>query len=139
MMNEHLFDDEKYKEIARLKLLIERYKEYDKKRKEYYSQKMQRLGELESLLEEKLDNASTPLEVQVLKLKQEVKKLNDIICVRGIENNRTQEELTEVIRADEYRRQNKELRKRINRLYEANDKLIAENIRLKQILSKNDE
>ena len=138
MMNEHLFDDEKDKEIARLKMLIERYKEYDKERKKYYSKKMQRLGELESLLEEKQDTCS-PLESQVLKLKQEIKRLNDIICVRGIEDNRPQEELTEIIRADEYRRQNKALRERIKGLLDNYDRLFSENVRLKQILSKNGE
>ena len=50
MLNEHLFDDKKDIEIARLKKVIEDFKEYDEKRKRYYAEKMRRLGELESLL-----------------------------------------------------------------------------------------
>lgn len=135
MINEDLYEDKKDKEIVRLKMLIERYKEYDKERKEYYAKKMQRLGELESLLEEKQDT-STPLEVQVLQLKQEIKRLNSVITIPGIEDNRTQEELTEVIRADEYRRQNKQLRNRIKGLHDTISELAYKNQRLGQILAK---
>lgn len=46
MLNEKLFDDPKDAEIARLKMTIEKFKEYDKERKKYYADKMQRLGEL---------------------------------------------------------------------------------------------
>lgn len=38
MLNEELFDTPKDAEIARLKLCIQRYKEHDKKRTEYYRQ-----------------------------------------------------------------------------------------------------
>ena len=62
MLNEHLFDDKKDIEIARLKKVIEDFKEYDEKRKRYYAEKMRRLGELESLFlkSEKGDNGLEP-------------------------------------------------------------------------------
>ena len=124
MLNEHLFENEKDKEIARLKLLIEDFKKYDMRRKEYYSKKMQRLGELESLLEEMKENASSPLEELVIKQKEEIKRLHSILTARAIEDKRTQDELTEIILADEYKRQNKELRKREKGLRETIDKMV---------------
>ena len=132
MMNEHLFENEKEKEIAQLKFLIERYKEYDKRRKEYYSKKMQRLGELESLLEE-IKDTSLPLQELILKQKQEIKRFNTIFKVHSIEDNRTQDELVQIIRADEYKRQNKKLREKIKGLRDTIDKLISENLKLKQL------
>lgn len=132
MMNEHLFENEKDKEIAQLKFLIERYKEYDKRRKEYYSKKMQRLGELESLLEE-IKDTSSPLQELILKQKQEIKRFNTILKVHSIEDNRTQDELVQIIRADEYKRQNKKLREKIKGLKDTIDKLISENLKLKQL------
>lgn len=132
MMNEHLFENEKEKEIAQLRFLIERYKEYDKRRKEYYSKKMQRLGELESLLEE-IKDTSLPLQELILKQKQEIKRFNTIFKVHSIEDNRTQDELVQIIRADEYKRQNKKLREKIKGLRDTIDKLISENLKLKQL------
>ena len=52
MLNEDLFLDQKDREIARLKAIIEQFKRYDKERKEYYSSKLIRLGQLESYVQE---------------------------------------------------------------------------------------
>lgn len=51
MLNEDLFD-KKDKEIFRLRLIIDKFKKYDKERKEYYSNSLRRLGELESMFSE---------------------------------------------------------------------------------------
>lgn len=45
-MNKSLFKDARDYEIAKLKFAIERFKEYDKERKDFYRDKLQRLGEL---------------------------------------------------------------------------------------------
>lgn len=51
-MNKSLFKDARDYEIAKLKFAIERFKEYDKERKDFYRDKLQRLGELESYIME---------------------------------------------------------------------------------------
>lgn len=64
MMNKNLIGDQKDVEIARLKMIIEKFKKYDKDRTEFYAKKMQRLGELESYvieLEEKSEQESLRL------------------------------------------------------------------------------
>ena len=51
-VNKDLFDDPRDLLIVQLKAKIESFKKYDASRKEYYSKSMQRLGMLESLIEE---------------------------------------------------------------------------------------
>ena len=109
MLNKQLFEDPKDVEIVRLKLLIERFKKYDKERQDYYAKKMQRLGELESLLDEIKDSDANSWERQALKLKGEIRRLQTVIQVRGIEETRSDEELKEIIRADELKTQLKRL------------------------------
>lgn len=53
--------------IARLKRTIEAFKVYDKKRKEYYSKSMMRLGELESYIMEIDENSSMENRIKNLK------------------------------------------------------------------------
>lgn len=52
MINKDLYFDPKDYEIACLRQTIEKFKAYDRKRKEFYADKMVRLGELESYVEE---------------------------------------------------------------------------------------
>lgn len=47
MLNRQLIGDSKDREIARLKLCIEKFKEYDEKRKEYIAQLMEIIKTLE--------------------------------------------------------------------------------------------
>ena len=67
MLNKDLVDPKDI-EIARLKLAIENFKKYDAERKEYYAKSLQRLGELESYVEELESNSVIP------KLKKKVEE-----------------------------------------------------------------
>ena len=117
MLNEHLFDDKKDIEIARLKKVIEDFKKYDEKRKRYYAEKMRRLGELESLLCE-INEAEDEKDLRkvILNQKKAITDLSRIISVRRIEENRTSEELGEIISSNQLRKNNKALKKRIKEL-----------------------
>lgn len=117
MLNKKLFEDPKDAEIARLKMAIEKFKEYDKRRKEYYADKMKRLGELESYVEE-LDTETEigKLKETILKLRKEVSRLAKVIQVRQIEETRTDEELSEVLSRDALRQRNKALTEEVVKL-----------------------
>lgn len=135
MLNKKLFDDPKDAEIARLKMTIEKFKEYDKERKKYYADNMQRLGELESYVQE-LD-----METEIGRLKQtistlqgQIRKLSKVIEARHIEDNRTEEELSEVIAISKLRKNNRHLKEQVDKLIKERSKWITE-----QILHKNHE
>lgn len=133
MLNEHLFDDKKDIEIARLKKVIEDFKEYDEKRKRYYAEKMRRLGELESLLceiNESKDKAD--LRKVILNQKKAITDLSRIISVRQIEESRTSEELGEIISSNQLRKNNKALKKRIKELQATVEELIAKVVKLEE-------
>lgn len=110
MLNKKLFDDPKDAEIARLKMCIEKFKEYDKERKEYYAKKMQRLGELESYVQE-IDTETEigKLKSQIIDLKRQLGALSLKVQVYRIEENRTPEELSDIISRDSLRQKNKQL------------------------------
>lgn len=133
MLNEHLFDDKKDIEIARLKKVIEDFKEYDEKRKRYYAEKMRRLGELESLLceiNESKDKAD--LRKVILNQKKAITDLSRIISVRRIEESRTSEELGEIVNSYQLKKNNKELKKRIKELQATVKELIAKVVKLEE-------
>ena len=80
MINKDLIGDRKDVEIARLKMMIEKFKKYDKDRTEFYAKKMQRLGELESYvieLEEKPETGK--LEAKIKDLRSQLSTLNKVI------------------------------------------------------------
>ena len=110
MLNKKLFDDPKDAEIARLKMTIEKFKEYDKERKKYYADKMQRLGELESYVQE-IDTETEvgKLKSQIIDLKRQLGALSLKVQVYRIEENRTPEELSDIISRDCLRQKNKQL------------------------------
>ena len=110
MLNKKLFDDPKDAEIARLKMTIEKFKEYDKERKKYYADKMQRLGELESYVQE-LDTETEigKLKSQIIDLKKQLGALSLKMQVYRIEEKRTSEELSDIISRDSLRQKNKQL------------------------------
>ena len=110
MLNEKLFDDPKDAEIARLKMTIEKFKEYDKERKKYYADKMQRLGELESYVQE-IDTETEigKLKSQIIDLKKQLGALSLKVQVYRIEESRTPEELSDIISRDSLRQKNKQL------------------------------
>ena len=110
MLNEKLFEDPKDAEIARLKMTIEKFKEYDKERKKYYADKMQRLGELESYIQE-IDTETEigKLKSQIIDLKRQLGALSLKVQVYRIEESRTPEELSDIISRDSLRQKNKQL------------------------------
>lgn len=127
MLNEELFEDKKDAEIARLRLAIKKFKKYDNERRKYYSDKMMRLGELESYVQE-LD-----AKTEIGKLKQtigtlqgQVRKLSKIIEARHIEDARTEEELDDVITISNLRARNRRLREQVAKLMKERSKLITE-------------
>ena len=117
MLNEGLFEDKKDVEIARLKMCIEKFKEYDKKRKEYYAGKMQRLGELESYVQE-IDTETEigKLKSQIIDLKKQLGVLSLKLQVYRIEEKRTPEELSDIISRDSLRQKNKQLNAEVVKL-----------------------
>lgn len=117
MLNKELFDDPKDAEIARLKMTIEKFKEYDKKRKKYYADKMQRLGELESYMDE-LDNETGigKLKETITKLRKEVSRLTKVVQVHQIEETRTDDELSDVLSRDALRQRNRKLTEEVVKL-----------------------
>lgn len=80
MMNKNLIGDRKDVEIARLKMMIEKFKKYDKDRTEFYVKKMQRLGELESYVIELEETSETgKLEAKIKDLRSQLSALNKVI------------------------------------------------------------
>lgn len=130
MLNKELFEDPKDAEIARLKMTIEKFKEYDSERKKYYADKMQRLGELESYVQE-LDTEAEIGELKdtVIKLRKEVSRLSKEIQVRRIEETRTDEELSEVLSRDALRQRNKKLTEEVVKLRKERSKYITGHIK----------
>ena len=76
MLNRDLID-KKDITIAKLRRTIEAFKAYDKKRKEYYSKSMIRLGELESYIME-IDKSGS-IENRIKSLKGTIKKLQLVV------------------------------------------------------------
>lgn len=135
MLNKKLFDDPKDAEIARLKMTIEKFKEYDKERKKYYADKMQRLGELESYVQE-LDTETEigKLKDTIMGLRKEVSRLSKEIQVRRIEETRTDEELSEVLSRDALRQRNKKLTEEVVKLRKERSEWIKQKFELNKNL-----
>ena len=125
MLNEKLFEDPKDAEIARLKMTIEKFKEYDRERKEYYAKKMQRLGELESYVQEiDTETGIEKLKEEIMRLRKEVSRLSKEIQVRRIEETRTDEELSDVLSRDALRQRNRKLTEEVVKLRKERNKWI---------------
>lgn len=125
MLNKELLGSQKDVEIARLKMTIEKFKEYDRKRTEYYAGKMQRLGELEAFIAELEDgNAESSMRAKIVRQADELRKLRKHIQAHGIETNRAEEELTEIISRDNLKTQVRKWRREAKRLKKENTELI---------------
>ena len=80
MINKDLIGDRRDVEIARLKMMIEKFKKYDKNRTEFYAKKMQRLGELESYVIELEEKSETgKLNAKIKDLRSQLSALNKVI------------------------------------------------------------
>lgn len=114
MRNKYLFDNPKDIKIAKLQLMITKFKKYDQKRKQYYADKLQRLGELESWYDEIKSEVGEPeqLKIKVAEQKEEIKKLKKFIELSKIRTDLNEDELNESITIENLKRQNKNLRER---------------------------
>lgn len=120
MLNKELFDDPKDAEIARLKMTIEKFKEYDEERKKYYADKMQRLGELESFVQEiECVRKNGESELIIAKQKITIGKLNRVIQSRGILYKMSDEDAKRIIEFDRIMEENKRLKSEIKSLHKA--------------------
>lgn len=133
MLNNELFEDKKDAEIARLKLIVDKYKAYDVQRKKYYAESMQRLGELETYFAElkefkgsiKGGDANQQTLLKIIDVQRmRIAELNRIIQVHNIEERRSQDELRKVVSYDEMTRQNAHLSKRVKNMQSTIDELI---------------
>ena len=129
MLNKELIDPRDL-EIGRLKHIISEFKEYDKKRKEYYKSAIQRLGELEAYVQELEEDRTVreqKMAIRVTKQKEEIDRLRTLIDLQKIPEEEKEEFMSLVtVSNPELRRQNKALRKRIKENMLTIDKLIAE-------------
>lgn len=110
MLNEHLFNDKKDIQIARLKMAIEDFKKYDERRKQYYAKKIRRLQTLDELLREIEGAEKDDLRKIILRQRADLARLNKIIQVHNIEERRSPEELSRLINIDAIKRQNETYR-----------------------------
>lgn len=129
-MNRDLIEDEKDREIVRLKFIIEKFKKYDEERKEYYSKKLERLGVLESYVEELEDTSEIgKLKSIIVRQKDELRKLNAVIIAKKIDTPKTEEEWNNVdisMKISRLKEENKKLREEIKNLRKTIGKLVYE-------------
>lgn len=131
MLNKDLFDSAKDAEIAKLKQVIERFKAYDKKRQEYYSSSIQRLGELESYISELEDSKRTDsLEAVISQQRASIRHLNKLIQVYKIERDRDVQALDGEITLDNIKRENESLRSQLKSLRKTNKELVRRIMKL---------
>lgn len=127
MINENLIGDEKDREIARLKMVIEKFKEYDKERKGYYSSSMQELGKLRSYIQElesEDDGKGNNLIKKIENLKRENASLKLTLKKKGLEENYNPDDfdinkLSESVKS--LKSSNKKLRREVRKIKELND------------------
>lgn len=140
MLNEDLFLDQKDREIARLKAIIEQFKRYDKERKEYYSSKLIRLGQLESYVQEINNSIKNKDEKDktILRLNQiihnqrtELRSLQKIMSRKNIDIEQEKENLETIDLI--------KLKKELKTLRDENIKLKKEIGNLVYRLSKNEQ
>lgn len=114
-----LFDNEKDYQVMRLKEIISSFIKYDKERKKYYSKAIQRLGELESFIEE-IEDAEDDvkkLECKIWKQRETLNILNNKIEIlkRGKDIPTHYEYLSDIMAVNEYlRKQNDGLNKSLD-------------------------
>lgn len=133
MLNKELFNDPRDAKIARLKMCIERFKEYDKKRKVFYAEKMKRLGELESYVEE-IENAPSVdeyLRTKVERQKKEIATLHLKMQAAKIEDRWKEEDLKLIVDQDRLIRENARLKNENKRLATEISNVTTELLRIK--------
>lgn len=126
MLNKDLINP-KDLEIAKLKLIIENFKKYDAERKEYYSNSLQRLGELESYVEELEANSVIPkLKEKIEKQGKQLAHLNRVITANKYHLFNDDYVLQCAITVNELKERNKVLSKEVTNLRKAVKDLICQ-------------
>ncbi len=119
MLNEDLLSP-KDVEINKLKIAIQRFKEYDKERKEYYKKSLQELGELKSYVQE-LEETGTPEDKSKNQLKKQVAFYKDLYNHQVFINHTLQKQdnlIPELIQLNFYKEHYLNLSKSNNELKE---------------------
>lgn len=132
-LNKDLFDNEKDFEIARLKMeinrknkTIEAFKKYDERRKAYYSERLQRLGELETYMDE--IEANGDLHAKLIRYKKRISYLEQKIQAHKLQEKLTPEEINDLLKNKEYKKKCSELQARVKNLSETISNLIRERL-----------
>lgn len=129
MLNKNLIDPRDL-EIGKLRNMISKFKEYDEKRKAYYSESLKRLGELESYVQELEEDRTVreqKMAIRVTKQKEEINKLRTLIELQKIPEKEREDFMSLVtVSNPELRKQNKALRKTIKEQKLIIDKLVAD-------------
>lgn len=131
MLNEDLIDPKDI-EIAKLRKVIKEFQEYDIERKNYYSEALQRLGELQSYVEELEDTNKRANKIKELKQRiknrdKEIEKLKSVIIHNEYElptDNNTWIRYSIEKTNYELREQNKALNKNNAKLARTNKELV---------------
>lgn len=134
MLNEKLFADPKDAEIARLKMTIEKFKEYDKERKKYYADKMLRLGELESYIDELESTDQTA--AKLARCQTELKHLQNIMRYKNIKDELDPEDLQNLISNLQFKEKQEEMQSRIKEQARTISQLLQENNNLKNKIKR---
>lgn len=125
MLNEDLINPKDI-EIAKLKLTIEKFKRYDAERKQYYSNALQRLGELESYVQElTADTAISKLKKKVDEQGKQLRYLNRVITTNKYHLFNDDYTLTSAITVNELKERNKVLSKEVTNLRETIKELVC--------------
>lgn len=129
MLNKNLIDPRDL-EIGKLRNMISKFKEYDEKRKAYYSESLKRLGELESYVQELEEDRTVreqKMAIRVTKQKEEINKLRTLIELQKIPEKEREDFMSLVtVSNPELRKQNKALRKTVKEQKLIIDKLVAD-------------
>lgn len=135
MLNKELIGDDKDVEIARLKNTIEKFKEYDKERKAYYEEKMIRLGQLESYMQEL---ESSPDSKKLVDLQKENSRLKKIIEASKIETDVDMSNVELKVKVINLKKRNSDLQSIIKRQKETINKLCNSNYELNMKINDTD-
>lgn len=126
MLNEDLINLKDI-EIAKLKLTIEKFKRYDAERKQYYSNALQRLGELESYVQELTADTTIPkLKKKVDEQGKQLRYLNRVITANKYHLFNDDYTLTSAITVNELKERNKVLSREVTNLRKAVKDLICQ-------------
>jgi hypothetical protein len=127
ILNKDLFDDPRDLEIAKLKFTISKFKEYDKKRKDYYKSVIEENERMRQELEDK-ESPTCKKDELIKKLRARVNALNIKLTNYGLSMNGVSAEeiarMREENRLNAWKLQIKRLNAEVRRLKDENFTLI---------------